>query len=270
MMANQASAYNGCCDVYAPYFREASIHAFNPMTGENGAKTLDFAYRDVARAFDYFIEYQAKGRPFIIATHSQGTVHGLRLLKEKIDGTPLYERMIAAYLVGCTIPSDVFRQQFKQIKGCNGPEDLQCVNAWDTYGEGGKRGESCPHFIDGRYIRGESKPLCINPLSWMQGDARVGATRNLGAVPVAGVFNIRFWGEDRAEGQSFTKLGIPLPNHTWAQCNNGVLFVDDQSKGPFEDLVLGKNYHGLDYALFYMNLVENTKLRVNAWLEKKG
>jgi len=269
MMANQASAYNSFCDVYAPYFREASIHAFNPVIGDNGGKALDFAYRDVARAFDYFIEHQAKGRPFIVATHSQGTVHGLRLLKEKIDNTPLYDRMIVAYLVGCTIPADVFGQQFRQIKGCNGPDDLQCVNAWDTYGEGGELGETCPHFIDGGYTPRESKPLCTNPLSWMQGDTRVDASRNKGAVPITGVFNIRFWGKDLAKGRSFSKLEAPLPNHTWAQCVEGVLFVEDQSEGPFKRLALGKNYHGLDYALFYMNIAENTRLRVNTWLEKK-
>ena len=176
---------------------------------------------------------------------------------------------VAAYLVGCTIPEDVFEQEFQQIRGCNGPDDLHCVNAWDTYGEGGELGQACPHFIDGGYAQRESKPLCTNPLSWMQGDTRVDASRNIGAVPIAGVFNIRFWGEDRGKGQSFPQLEAPLPNYTWAQCIEGVLFAEDQSEGPFEALVMGKNYHGLDYALFYMDIAENTRLRVNTWLEKR-
>ena len=39
------------------------------------------------QAFQYFLENFSKGRPFIIASHSQGTHHAIRLLKEEIDGS---------------------------------------------------------------------------------------------------------------------------------------------------------------------------------------
>jgi hypothetical protein len=45
MMANQASAYNGCCNVYAPRYRQANIFAY--FRGN----------RDEVLAFDYFLEH---------------------------------------------------------------------------------------------------------------------------------------------------------------------------------------------------------------------
>jgi hypothetical protein len=92
MLAGQASAFNGCGQVYAPAYRQASIFAYaQPLVAprrNEGYRALDLAYSDVARAFDHFIEHFSKGRPFIIASHSQGSVHALRLLAEKVDARP--------------------------------------------------------------------------------------------------------------------------------------------------------------------------------------
>jgi hypothetical protein len=68
-MANQASVFNGCCDVYAPRYREAAIHVFFGDAARRDA-VLGFAYQDVERAFDYFLEHFSNGRPFVIASHS--------------------------------------------------------------------------------------------------------------------------------------------------------------------------------------------------------
>ena len=48
---------------------------------------------------------------------------------------------------------------------------------------------------------------------------------------------------------------------------NGMLLVSDQSETPFGQAgALGTNYHGLDYPLFHMDIRENTKLRVAAFM----
>ena len=49
---------------------------------------LDQAYEDVLAAFDYFLANFNDGRPIIIASHSQGTVHGARLLADRFDNNP--------------------------------------------------------------------------------------------------------------------------------------------------------------------------------------
>lgn len=65
----QASVFNASCRVYVPRYRQAILKSF--YNKEEGAKALDFAYQDVKRAFQYYMEHYNHGRPIIIASHSQ-------------------------------------------------------------------------------------------------------------------------------------------------------------------------------------------------------
>jgi hypothetical protein len=272
MLANQASAFNGCCRIYAPRYREASIFAFLDGDGSNGFPALELAYRDVRRAFDHFIERSSEGRPFIIASHSQGTMHAQRLLEERIDGSPLYERMVAAYIIGGGLTLGVFERSYQRILPCESALDLHCVVSWDTIGEGGYRNPESIVWADGKYERTVGMPrLCTNPISWSRDEQKAAASQNLGAQPIAGRFIIEFWGEDEPKGIQYQGLAAPMPGHTWAQCRDGTLFVEEQVEEPFADYTLspGKNYHGLDYALFYLDIRENAVARVRAYLESR-
>jgi hypothetical protein len=58
-----------------------------------------------------------------------------------------------------------------------------------------------------------------------------------------------------------------VKNATWAECRNGLLYVADLAGTPFGRLSLGnKNYHGLDYPLFHMDIRLNAEARVAAYL----
>ena len=256
MMANQASAFNGCCNVYAPRYREASIFRYMGAPDDIATKAMDFAYADVERAFAYFIDHYSNGRPFIIASHSQGTDHGFRLLKEKIDGTPLAERLVAAYLIGNRV-SDSKVAELKSVHVCASATDTGCLIHWATFGDGG--GPDAGAFTE--------KLVCVNPLSWLRDGPRAPATMHQGAVPPSGRFAIEMWGKDVANGTQFKPLEAPVKNLAWAECRDGLLYVADQAGGPLGRLSLGnKNYHGLDYPLFHMDIRVNTEARVAAYL----
>jgi pimeloyl-ACP methyl ester carboxylesterase len=257
MIANQASAYNGCCAVYAPRYREASIFRYISATPELYKKSGDFAYDDVDRAFTYFLEHYSKGRPFIIAGHSQGTEHGWNLVRRRIDGTPLAQRMVAAYLIGGNI-TDKEVASLKSLHACSSPTDLHCIIHWATYKEGTQP------------VRNDTKDklLCINPLSWQRDGPPAPASLNQGAVPMSGSFLIRFWAGDKAQGVSYAPLKAPLKAWTGAACRGGLLFAKDQTGTEFARGAFGDNYHGLDYALFAMNIRENAKARVAAYLSQ--
>jgi len=256
MMANQASAYNGCCNVYAPRYREASIFRYLAAPDDVAEKAMDFAYGDVERAFQYFLDHYSNGRPFIIASHSQGTGHGLRLVQQKIDGTPLAQRMVAAYLIGNRI-SDKDIAALHTVHACNSPTDTGCIIHWATFGDGG--GPEPGSFTD--------KLLCVNPLSWLRDGPRAPASAHQGGVPQSGRFSIQVWGKDVAKGIEFKPLAAPVKALTWAECRNGLLYVADQAGGPLDGLSLGnKNYHGLDYPLFHMDIRLNAQARVAAYL----
>ena len=255
MMANQASFYNGCCAIYAPRYREASIFRYVSATPALYKQSGDFAYADVDRAFTYFLEHYSKGRPFIIATHSQGTEHGFNLIRRRIDGTPLAQRMVAAYLIGGGI-TDREADAMKTIHVCNSPTDTHCFVHWATYGDG-----AMPVRDDTK-----DKLVCVNPLTWKRDGGLAPASLNIGSEPISGRFQIKFWGSDAASGMKFPPLKAPLKGWTTAECRAGFLFARDQSGGPFSGPIMGKNYHGLDYALWAMDIRENAKARVAAYL----
>src|SRR5947209_114553 len=74
----QASAFAKCCQIFAPRYRQATVFAFLDTAGD-GVKAIDLAYQDIDRAFDAFLVRNA-GKPFIVAGHSQGSIHLLRLV----------------------------------------------------------------------------------------------------------------------------------------------------------------------------------------------
>jgi hypothetical protein len=221
-----------------------------------GAKAMDFAYADVVRAFDYYMAHHNHGRPFIIASHSQGSQHAFRLVKEKIDGTNLQASMVAAYIIGTRV-TNAEAAELKSVKICDSANETGCIVHWATFGEGG----SAPPGMDGL--------VCVNPLTWRRDGPRAEADLHQGGVPISGTFSVRLWGDEGPQGVEFKPLGAPIPKLTWAECKNGLLFVADQSSTVFKDFILpGKNYHGLDYPLFHMDIRKNVAERTAAYLQK--
>jgi hypothetical protein len=218
-------------------------------------KSADFAYADVDRAFTYFLEHYSKGRPFILASHSQGTEHGFRLLRERIDSTPLASRMIAAYLIGFNI-TDKQAAALKTVHVCDSPTDLHCLVHWATFGEGGT-----PRFDT------KDKLVCVNPLNWRRDGPMAAKNMSQGAEPITGTYSLDLFGADTAQGVVFGPMKAPLKAWTSAECRNGILTVADQAGGPFAKVDMGgKNYHGLDYPLFAMDIRENAQARVRQYL----
>jgi hypothetical protein len=63
----------------------------------------------VAAAFRHYIAVHNQGRPFILASHSQGGHHMQRLLEEELEARwaeLLGGRFIACYMVGSRISED--------------------------------------------------------------------------------------------------------------------------------------------------------------------
>jgi hypothetical protein len=255
MMANQASAYNGCCSVYAPYYRQASIYSYFG-SDEIRAEVHNFVYQDVKKSFEYFIENFSNGRPFIIASHSQGTHHSIRLLAEEIDSSGLYPRMVGAYIIGGMISKD-WMNNMENIGVCDSAEQLGCLVHWDTMNVT-QINKDMPLY---------SNNICVNPITWKNEGSLSELQDAKGAVQVSGEFNLEFSGDDRPTDQILTPLEAPLKKYVQAQCKDGALFASDQTGTRFQTFTgSGGNYHGLDYALFYMDIRENAKLKVSTYL----
>ncbi len=229
VMPWQASVFNGCCDVYAPRYRQGALWSFYDDSG-SGEKALEFAYKDVERAFDAFLD-RIDGRPFILAGHSQGALHAQWLLERRISGAPVLERMVAAYPVGMGIQPDAIPAD---IPVCQSAEQTGCYVTWNALGPKAEAWEDYPGAV------------CVNPLSWRQDGKVVTASQNPGSL-----------------GASGTVPHTELPFEagvTGAQCLNDRLLVGPFSSDIYDKLPINmgkENYHGIDFNLFYASLRQN-------------
>jgi hypothetical protein len=231
----QASIFNGVGKVYAPRYRQA--HIFSYFTKKDTAsanQAFELAYSDVRRAFQYYLDHYNRGRPIVLATHSQGTTHGIRLIKDFFDDKPLQKQLVVAYLVGMP----VMRDTFQQIPLCRIPAETACFCSWRTF----KRGTLPKRFPKGPEI------AVTNPLSWTMSNELIPKKENKGAV--------------------LSKFNRIFPQLANAQINEGVLWTD-KPKFPWSFLILTRNYHIADFNLYYVNVRENAQLRVKTFLEEQ-
>ncbi|MEH6580858.1 MAG: DUF3089 domain-containing protein [Halioglobus sp.] len=265
IMANQATAYNGCCEIYAPYYREVSIATYFETDLDIGAPAIDFAYRDVARAFQSFLQQIPDDSPFIIASHSQGTLHGQRLLQQEIDGSTLHHRLVAAYLIGGTVHEHLFSTHYNSIHVCETASDVHCVIAFDTWREGVQADNSVPNWEGDRYVRNDDRWLCVNPLSWNYNEEMVSSGENPGSLPIHNQYNLYSLGGDVPAGLTWGPLDTPKKNIASARCTDGVLHTNNVETGLYDGQSWAGNYHSLDYALYYQSIRDNAKYRVANW-----
>lgn len=272
MLSSMASAFNGCCDIYAPIYRQAHLSAFGSADTQSSYQALDLAYQDVASAFDYFLAHQNKGRPFMIVGHSQGSHHALRLIADKIDGTDLRHKMVAAYTIGYWLPLDMFEREFENISLCQSATQTGCIVSYDTYGEGGYLSQGYRHWYSSGWEDTLGKSIaCVNPLSWQTNTQKVSADHHKGAFPVE--FKRTFLYMLLAKSPEFTyqELESVTQNLTWAQCDkSGVLHIQKQQDNAFSNHFDSQDgsYHVLDFNLFYGNIRANGIERTNAFLSQ--
>lgn len=229
----QASIFNGAGRVFAPRYRQAHITSFYGKDTVSSAKALALAYNDVQAAFRYYLEHDNKGRPFIIAGHSQGGRHGMYLLRDMIENTPLEKRLVAAYLVGWPVRKDFFRK----LKPCNRPEETGCYCTWRTW-----------ERRYGRRKAFETDVVCTNPLLWTTEEGRYAPrTENEGGV-------VRGFCQE-------------IPQLADAEVYKGILLCT-KPKFPGSILLLRKNYHIGDLNLYYLNVRNNARLRADAYYRR--
>jgi Protein of unknown function (DUF3089) len=258
VLRGQASVFNGCCRIYAPRYRQATIYSFMDGSG-SGKAALQLAYEDVERAFDYFIEHYNQGRPFILAAHSQGSVHVRTLLERRITGTPLRERLVAAYPIGFGIDREEMAKTVPDVPVCESAEQIGCVVTWNAVG---------PHAQPWGDPR---KNICVNPLTWRADGAAAQASLNLGGVTYPGTFegtlaDVKGVPQDFIAAKPVLETGVAD-----AQCVDGMLLVKEIHSKNYAARPMGRdNYHIYDYNLFHMNLRKNVEQRVKKYLEGRG
>ena len=249
-LRNQASVFGLCCRIWAPRYRQMALGGYTRWSADS-EKASDLAYGDVARAFDRFL-LDIGDRPFILAGHSQSSRHFRRLIAERIDGTPLARRMIAAYLPGTWIPQSYFTG-LRTVKACTRPRQTQCIASWSTYAEGRDATQARIRFArTSRYRPEQSREpfVCTNPLSWRAGGETVAAAANPGGW---------IYG-DGARPAAIDPAVVSM------RCRDGAVYIAPTPPAAYEATKLPFiDYHNSDYNLAWMSIRQNAADRTQAW-----
>ncbi|WP_129792682.1 DUF3089 domain-containing protein [Sphingosinicella sp. CPCC 101087] len=251
---SQASAFNSVGAIWAPKYRQAAFGAF--LTSEADARrALDFAYRDVLAAYEVFLRQAPADRPIILAGHSQGSLHLLRLLQERVQGAPEAARVAAAYVIGWPV-SETADLPTLPLPACERPDQAHCLISWQSFAE-----PADPKLVTDLYDassgpggvpRAGSAMVCVNPLTGTRGGAAE-AQANAGTLIPNAAFT----------EATFRAHSVP------ARCDlRGFLLIGDNDRipemGPY--VLPGNNYHVYDYALFWANIRSDAERRVAAFL----
>ncbi|WP_416831359.1 MAG: DUF3089 domain-containing protein [Erythrobacter sp.] len=244
-----ASPFNAASEIWAPRYRQATMGSF--LTDEpEGQQAIDAAYADVLEAYRFFIESLDAETPIVLAGHSQGSLHLLRLLREEVKDSPVAERLVAAYVIGwpISVEHDVPELGFA---ACATSQQTGCILSWSSFAEPADPSALMETYaksigFDGQ-PRGDSRILCTNPLTGMFG-GEAAADRNLGTlVPDDSMSN-----------------GELVPDAVPARCDErGLLLIGDPPElGSY--VLPGNNYHVYDIPLFWANTQADVARRVEA------
>lgn len=247
----QASVFNTSKNIWAPHYRQAAFGAFLTDAPE-AARAIDAAYRDVATAFDYFISSIDPDTPIVLAGHSQGSLHLLRLLKEKIADKPIAGRIVAAYIIGWPIAVKADLPALG-LPACKTAGESGCILAWQSFGEPADYGLITEKFEAAPSLTGLSRSgdtlLCTNPITGSIG-AAAPAGANLGTLKNKADFSdgalIKGASAARCDAKGFLLIGSNPPD-----------------LGPYT--LPGNNYHVFDYSLFWANIRIDVARRARAF-----
>jgi hypothetical protein len=245
---SQASALNAVGEVWAPRYRQAAYGAFL-LKSDDAEQALGLAYRDVAAAFDAFLREIDPKRPIVLAGHSQGALHLMRLLEQRKG--ELKNRLVAAYAVGwpISIRADAPALGFPV---CREADEAGCILSWMSFVE-----PANPSLILSSWERtpgptGEERRrediACVNPISGELGGVALPADNPGTLVP----------------NGDFSSAAL-LPAAVGAHCDDGLLIVDGEVPplGPY--VLPGNNYHVYDFALFWGAVRRDAERRLAAW-----
>ncbi len=231
----QASAWVKAANLYVPFYRQAHYRIFVDPYSKQGKQAGVLAYSDVKRAFKYYLDHYNNGKPIIIASHSQGTIHAKRLLKEFFDGKPLQRNLIAAYLIG----SKILEEEFEELKVLNDKEATGGFISWNTY-----KKNNLPKNYEKWYKGG----VVTNPITW---DSKEIGVRVLHKGVLA----------------SDKKI---YPQSLSVQKTDGILWSSVPKIKKRFLLSFIKNYHFADINLFWKDIQENAVLRTQTWLSQNN
>lgn len=240
--ARQATAFDPVANIFAPFYRQANLTPVSPSVVAGIPTT------DGMAAFEYYIDNFNKGRPFIMAGHSQGANVLNNMLAQYMKSHPeVQARMIAAYVIGYPVTADYLSNN-PNLKFAEGANDAGAIISYNT-----------------QY---PTVPPGANPILW-------------GLTGI--VINPILWTRDTTLATTNQGFGSYMPNSNgvyeripqYADARidptQGVLIcttADTNALGKLTPLAAVGVFHSFDYPFYYFNIRSNAADRTQAFLNR--
>jgi hypothetical protein len=241
---SQATAFETVGNIYAPYYRQVDAgYALSLGIEKRDELLRGIPKTDIFTAFDFYIKHYNRGRPYILVSHSQGSLLMRFLLSEYMKENPeIYKRMIAAYVIGYSITKD-FLENNPHLKFAEGPADTGVIISYNT---------EAP-TIEGTSFLVLPGAIAINPITWTVEEIPATVEQSLGSrIDFDGTYVDKF---KYADARVDKKRGVVI-------CNV------DPATLPAKTHWAKGIYHTHDYGLYYYNLRENAANRTKQFLSK--
>lgn len=246
----QATAFETFANVYAPYYRQADAgYTLKLPEDEREQVIAGIPTSDATAAFSYYIQHFNQGRPYILAGHSQGSNVLIHLLSGYLKDNPeVYQRMIAAYVIGYPVTSSYLADN-PHLKFSEGPDDTGVIISYNTQAPS----VNPPNNLVVANIIG----LVINPITWTRTETEATTAEGLGSLMPDPV-TLKF---------------VPGPQYADARVDidKGVLICSSADSinlykytKPFGMGV----YHSFDYPFYYFNIRANARNRADKFMHK--
>lgn len=241
----QGTAFEDVANVYAPFYRQCNMAALAKMSMEDREAAFKSVPKtDVFAALDYFFKHLNNGRPFILASHSQGSIMMSFVLAEYMKAHPEYlKRMIAAYVIGFSITEDYLKEN-PHLKFAEGADDTGVIISYNTEAAGN---ENNIVVLPGA--------ICINPINWKRDETYASAEESLGGYIFSEETGLPEDYPHAADAKIDLKRGVVITTTNAVARETFPLF------GP-------ASFHENDYPLYYYNIKANAATRVAAYKNK--
>jgi hypothetical protein len=237
----QASIFFPVGNVFAPFYRQLDgAFILNTPLEERRRFTADIPKADAQAAFVYYLKNFNKGRPFILAAHSQGALTMKELLFDFAGVKSEYDRMIAAYIIGYGVTEGELKQ-YTHLKFAQRSDDTGVIISYNTEQPGCV--EPNPTAIPGS--------LAINPLLWTTEETHAPKELNIGSlISGKGKLAVKHFFADAAVNRF-----------------RGTLVCATVSVGEYGNPPPLGAFHSMDTGLYYKNLRENAGKRAKRYME---
>ncbi len=133
-VASEARAFSGQANLYAPLYRQMNLAGFYLPEPKRDA-LVAYGVEDVRRAFEYYMKHDNKGRPFILAAHSQGSYLLTELLVKYWGKIGIEDQLVAGYVVGWSITARDLADN-PNIEICDSAHQTGCFVSYNSVAPG--------------------------------------------------------------------------------------------------------------------------------------